>query len=94
MEIGAMLLGRLAVDRRHQGGGIGTRLLIDVFDIALSLRETLGLFAVVVDAIDARAAGYYANFGFTPFADDLHRLYYPLKDYEASLAAARGVPIR
>lgn len=92
IEVGALLLGKLAIDRNHQRRGIGTRLLVHVFDdIALTVREMLGLFAVVVDAIDAKAAGYYADFGFTPFADDPHRLYYPLKDYEESRAAAKGI---
>ena len=40
---------------------------------------------MIVDAIDAsRDPEYYTNFGFTPFADDTSRLYYPLKDYAAT----------
>jgi predicted N-acetyltransferase YhbS len=83
-EVGAALLGKLAVDRKLQRHGIGRRLLSDAFDLVLEVRDRLGIFAMIVDAIDANAIEYYTNFGFTPFADDASRLYYPLKDYAAT----------
>ncbi|HEY7031330.1 MAG TPA: GNAT family N-acetyltransferase [Thermomicrobiales bacterium] len=89
IEIGAVLLGRLAVDRRRQHQGIGYLLLEDAFNRVLESRERFGIFAMVVDAIDEAAAGYYERFGFTPFPNDPHRLFYPLKDYVAVRIAER-----
>jgi GNAT superfamily N-acetyltransferase len=47
--IPTILLGRLAVDRRHQGEGLGTFLLYDALGRALALRAQTGVWAVVVD---------------------------------------------
>jgi GNAT superfamily N-acetyltransferase len=84
VEVGAILLGRLAVDRARQKQGIGRLLLEDAFERVLETRHRFGIFAMIVDAIDANAASYYEHFGFTPFPDDSDRLYYPLKDYAAT----------
>ena len=77
--IPATLLGRLAVDRRQQGQGLGTFLLYDALRRALELRALAGAWAVVVEAIDPVAAAFYRRHGFEPFADDPLRLYLPLR---------------
>jgi GNAT superfamily N-acetyltransferase len=61
--IPATLLGRLAVDRRHQGQGIGEFLLLDALHRALLQSAEIAAAAVVADAIDARAAKFYQYFG-------------------------------
>src|SRR5437660_9005663 len=65
--IPATLLGRLAVDRRYQGQGIGEFLLLDALHRAVVKSSEIAAAAVVVDAIDARAAQFYQHFGFVPF---------------------------
>ncbi|MGO8746442.1 MAG: GNAT family N-acetyltransferase [Thermoguttaceae bacterium] len=65
----AILLGRLAVDQRAQGQGLGRGLLVDALRRALELSASLEVFAVVVMAIDQGAAGFYAKYGFRQLLD-------------------------
>ena len=65
MEIPAMRIGRLAVDSRAQGIGLGSELLRAALTIALAESERIGCAGVVVDAV-ADAVGFYERFGFTP----------------------------
>ena len=51
--IPATLLGRLAVDRRFQGRGMGEFLLLDALHRSLEESAEIAAAAVVVDAIDA-----------------------------------------
>jgi GNAT superfamily N-acetyltransferase len=71
-------IGRLAVDKRHQGEGIGQDLLVFALRLALEFAERVGLYAVVVDAKDARAAGFYRRLHFEPTLDDELCLFLPL----------------
>lgn len=68
-------IGRLAVDRREQGKGVGQDLLAFVLHLALDFAERVGLFAVVVDAKDA---GFYRRLHFEPTLDDALCLFLPL----------------
>jgi GNAT superfamily N-acetyltransferase len=77
-----ILLGRLAVDQRARGQGLGKALLRDALRRSLDLSEQLGLFAVEVLAIDADAREFYTKYGFVPLADnDLH-LFLPIRTIE------------
>ncbi|MHB1568027.1 MAG: GNAT family N-acetyltransferase, partial [Solirubrobacteraceae bacterium] len=58
------ILARLAVDRRRQREGIGAALLHDAVQRVVVASEQLGVRAVVVHAIDDRAARFYERFGF------------------------------
>jgi len=40
--------------------------------------EVLAIYAVVVDAIDERAAGFYKQFGFLPLKSNPLKLFIPL----------------
>ena len=71
-------IGRLAVDRRAQGQGTGRQLLSFVLQLALEFSKNIGLYAVVVDAKNAKAQRYYQVMGFTPMLDDTLCLYLPL----------------
>lgn len=59
-----ILLGRLARDLRFRGQGIGELLLRDALERSLETHRQVGAIAVVVDAIDDRAASFYEAFGF------------------------------
>jgi predicted GNAT family N-acyltransferase len=72
------VLGRLAVDESVQGQDHGRRLLTDALRRSLTASESVGLFAVIVDAIDDKAAAFYARFGFEPIPDLTSRLFLPL----------------
>jgi GNAT superfamily N-acetyltransferase len=77
--IPATLLGRLAVDRRYQGQGIGEFLLLDALYRVLRQSSEIASAAVVVDAIDAGAVKFYEHFGFVAFPSIAGRLFLPMK---------------
>lgn len=72
----ATLLGRLAVDRRHRGRGLGQQMLLDAF--ARALRSEIATWAIVVDAKDEQAAGFYRAHDFLPLTD--RRLFIPMAE--------------
>jgi GNAT superfamily N-acetyltransferase len=75
----ALLVGRLAADRRFQGQGIGRMLLMSALARSLELREQLGAIGVVVDAKSDAARDFYEKYGFMRFLDDAYRLFLPMK---------------
>lgn len=58
------IIGRLAVDQRHQGQGIGPALLNDAVLRVQQAASILGIRGVLVHALDEKAAGFYRHFGF------------------------------
>jgi predicted N-acetyltransferase YhbS len=74
-----ILLARLAVDLGARGQGIGRVLLVDALRRSLAIAEQLGVFAVVVDAIDDQARDFYLKFDFRELTDDRMHLYLPIK---------------
>ena len=75
-----MLLGRLAVDREHQGAGLAAALLGHFLLKALEVAEITGLRVVLVHAKDDRAASFYGHFGFESSPIDELTLMLLLKD--------------
>jgi GNAT superfamily N-acetyltransferase len=73
--IPATLLGRLAVDERHHGEGIGEFLLMDAPHRSRAQSGQIAAVAVVVEAIDERAERFYQHFGFIPFPTITGRLF-------------------
>lgn len=59
-----VLLGRLAVDSRHQGRHLGRSLLLDAMARVLQAGELIGIRALLVHAVDERAREWYKQFGF------------------------------
>ena len=76
---------RLAVDKGFQGQGYGALLLREALFKALSISSGMGLFAVLVDAIDEVAVRFYQKFGFISFRDDPLTLFLPMKTIERSI---------
>ena len=68
-SIPTTLLGRLAVDKRFQGKGIGQILLVDALKKSYEISEDIGSFAVVVDPLDREAETFYEKFGFIKLPD-------------------------
>ncbi|MEH3117590.1 MAG: GNAT family N-acetyltransferase [Methylorubrum populi] len=60
-------MGRLAVDRRHRGVGLGAALIVNA--VSQVLRAEIAAFALVVDAKDEGAAVFYEGRGFSRIAD-------------------------
>ena len=75
----ATLIGRLAVDLRFQGEGVGAFLLTDALRRSFRAADRgVASMAVVVDAIDDRAGAFYERFEFQRFEDNRQRLYLPM----------------
>jgi len=76
----ATLLGRLAVDRRHQKQGIGEILLLDALRRSYLASELIGSIAVVVDTLNQSVSGFYQQYGFIPLSDQ-PKLFMPMKTF-------------
>ncbi len=62
--IPVMVLGRLAVDRRAQGRGLGPALLKDAVHRAVSVSRNTGVRALLVQALHEKAKSFYEHYGF------------------------------
>jgi GNAT superfamily N-acetyltransferase len=62
-----MVLGRLAVDHRHHGHGIGPALLHEAMQRTLEISRSAGVRMLMVHAIDDDAVTFYLRFGFHIF---------------------------
>ena len=78
-------MGRLAVDRRAQGQGVGRQLLPFALQLALEFSRSVGLYAVVVDAKHDKARTYYQSMGFISTLDDPLCLYLPVSVLEKAM---------
>lgn len=88
----ALLLGRLAVDRRYARLGIGTALAAHVLATAVELNQQAACRAVVVTALNARALTWWERLGFHPFDPDQPDqldLYLRTSEIEATLRHLR-----
>ena len=77
-SIPTTLLGRLAIDNRFQGKGIGKLILIDALKRSYEISKTIGSFAVVVDPIDQDAENFYEKYGFIKLPDS-GKMFLPMK---------------
>ncbi|MBS0276367.1 MAG: GNAT family N-acetyltransferase [Proteobacteria bacterium] len=71
----AALMGRLAVDRSHQGEGLGGALVADA--LMRAIRSDLAAYALLVDAKDETAVRFYERLGFERLVGTL-RLFHTL----------------
>ncbi|MBM5621906.1 GNAT family N-acetyltransferase [Burkholderia pseudomallei] len=72
----AVRMGRLAVDQRYRGRGLGAALLVNALQRAA--KSEIPAVALTVDAKDDAAVGFYRHFGFLPLAQDPMALFLPL----------------
>lgn len=83
--IPTILIARLAVDCRHQGARLGSRLLGEALRLAVAVSDTAAARLVVVEAIDNRAAGFYRRWGFIDVPENPNRLFRKISDIRLSL---------
>jgi GNAT superfamily N-acetyltransferase len=89
--IPVFLIARLAIDKKHQGKGLGARLLRHALRGAAGIAadpEGVPIRAVIVDAIDEEAKVFYSGFDFVPFPADALRMWLLMKDLVKTLRAA------
>jgi ribosomal protein S18 acetylase RimI-like enzyme len=77
-EVPATLLGRLARSVEFRGQGIGEILLVDALRKAFQNSKHVASWAVIVDAKDEEAAGFYKRYGFISFLGRPNRLFLPM----------------
>lgn len=80
-EIPVILLGRLALDKHHQGKGLGNILIADALKRAWKASGSIGAVAVVVDPLDEEAENYYARYGFIMLPGS-GKMFLPMKTIE------------
>jgi len=85
--IPVMVIGRLAVDRRWQGKGIGKALIRDAILRTLQAAEIAGIRAILVHAISEDAKQFYQKCGFTASPVDPMTLMVKVNDATASLGS-------
>jgi predicted GNAT family N-acyltransferase len=77
-SIPAILLGRMAIDSRHQRKRLGEFLLKYALSRSLEISQTIGCNALVVDAKDENSKKFYLKYGFVALSDRLLHLYLPI----------------
>jgi GNAT superfamily N-acetyltransferase len=90
--IPVIVMGRLAVDQKHQRRGLGSGLIADAFKRILHASSTVGVRAVIVHAIDLDAVPFSLDLGFKPFANGSLTLWLPISSIIHSLAANANPP--
>ena len=81
-----MILARLAVDRDHQGKGLGQALLKDALLRTAQAADIAGIRCLLVHAKDEAARQWYESWEFDPSPTDPYHLFLMLKDLKALLA--------
>jgi len=83
-QVPAAVIGRLAVDLKYKGQGIGGQLLIEALTMIVS--GPLAVTVVLVDAKDEEAAAFYRKYGFAALQDvDPLKLFMTAKDVRKAL---------
>ncbi len=83
--IPATLIGRLAVDRRFSGHGLGASLLQDAALRAVDVSRQIGSAAIVVHTRDETVVPFYERFGFSRLSGDRQTLILPMSDAIATV---------
>ena len=80
-----LLLGQLATDRNWVGKGVGTGLLKHALQRCATAAGRIGGRALIVNAVDVKAAAFWDRRGFIPSKDDPLILFRSIADIAASL---------
>lgn len=64
-QIPAVILGRLAIDEKWQGKGLGKALLQDAVQRSVRASQEVSARLLIVHAISAQAEAFYSHDGFT-----------------------------
>lgn len=73
------LIARLAIDRSEQGVGLGRSLLLDALQRTDRASRSVAMRAVLVHALDEKAAAFYARYGFKRASAEPLTLMVPLE---------------
>lgn len=90
-KVPAALLGRLAVDRRHQGKGLGKALLMEAVRDTVVVANQVACVGLVVDSKNADSTRFYAAYGFEEIPGNNSRLFMPINTLKTIAAAIPSV---
>lgn len=86
------VIGRLAVDRRHSGRGLGADLLADALTRIAVASQSIGIAAVLLHAkSDAARAFYLRQAEFLEYPADSRTLFLPIETVVTALVQRDGV---
>jgi predicted GNAT family N-acyltransferase len=71
----AAILGRLAVDKKLHGQGLGRFLLFDSFEKVVDASQHMPIYALIVDAMFDHLIPWYKKYGFKEFPNIARRLF-------------------
>ena len=91
-EVPGFRLARIAVDREHQGRGLGGQLLLAAGRRCLMAAAVVGGTVLVIDAKSDRAASWYASYGALPLLDAPLTLVLPLATIASLLKDTGKMP--
>ncbi len=83
--IPVMVLGRLAVDRKWQGAGLGSGLLRDASLRTFNVSKQVGVRALLVHALSEGAKGFYLRHGFMKSPIESMTLMLNLRDIQHAI---------
>ena len=83
--IPVVIIARLAVDRAHQGGGLGKALVRDGAKRILNAADAIGVRGILVHAISEEAKAFYLGLGFDPSPIEPMTLMITLSDVRKSI---------
>jgi hypothetical protein len=83
----AVLIGWLGRHSDYAGGGLGEALLFDAIKTVAT--APIGAHAIFADAVDDKAASFYAAFGFAPLIARPRTLYLPIATAVSQLSSGR-----
>lgn len=81
-----MILARLAVDKNHQGIGLGKALLKDALLRTAQAADIAGIRCLIVHAKDEEARRWYEAWEFESSPTDPYHLFLMIKDLKAMLS--------
>ncbi|WP_375399299.1 GNAT family N-acetyltransferase [uncultured Amnibacterium sp.] len=85
--IPTVLIGRLAVDQRYRGVGLGASLLQDAALKSIEASRLIGARAILVDALSETAVRFYQRYDFTLMPDSRRALYLLIDDAEKTITS-------
>ena len=88
--IPALVLGRLAVDVKHQGKGLARVLIKDMFLRAIQVSDLAGTKAVLVKALNEDVTAFYQSFGFVQSKTNPLLLMKAISEVRVSFEQASG----
>ena len=81
------LIGRLAVDKKLQGKGLGSILLADACQKVSQASAVLAVAGIIVDAKDDEASSFYEHFGFIKLQGQSDRMLLPASVFQSKSSA-------